>query len=122
MRELDIADRRGVFQFLQPAAAAQVQPTEMAQPQPDHAAAQNAGDHLADACLGDIKDLLGIGDVDRAEGDDGGNKQGEQPRGVQAMATEAASPVRPPRIRPMILLMMPPTVGKLTTAAEVNAQ
>ncbi|VEA73485.1 Uncharacterised protein [Serratia rubidaea] len=38
------------------------------------------------------------------------------------MATDAAAPTRLPIIRPMLLLITPPTVGKLTTAAEVSAQ
>ncbi|SVK52677.1 Uncharacterised protein [Acinetobacter baumannii] len=39
-----------------------------------------------------------------------------------AIATEAAAPTRLPKMRPMLLLITPPMVGKLTTAAEVSAQ
>ncbi|MNW18300.1 hypothetical protein D3C71_2178110 [compost metagenome] len=39
-----------------------------------------------------------------------------------AITTAARAPVRLPSTRPRLLLMTPPTVGKLTTAAEVMAQ
>ncbi|MNF85372.1 hypothetical protein D3C84_677650 [compost metagenome] len=49
------------------------------------------------------------------------NNQGSlMPRPV--IITAAMAPMRLPTTRPRLLLMTPPTVGKLTTAAEVMAQ
>jgi hypothetical protein len=49
------------------------------------------------------------------------NSQGSF-RQCPAMSTAADAPSRLPKTRPILLLMTPPTVGKLTTAAEVKAQ
>ncbi len=49
------------------------------------------------------------------------NSQGSlMPRPV--ITTAAMAPIKLPTTRPRLLLMTPPTVGKLTTAAEVIAQ
>ncbi|MNF11668.1 hypothetical protein D3C80_2129290 [compost metagenome] len=49
------------------------------------------------------------------------NSQGSaMPRPL--ITTAAMAPMRLPSTRPRLLLMTPPTVGKLTTAAEVMAQ
>lgn len=65
-----------------------------------------------------------VGDIG-AQPDPGGDEQRKQPgsfRQWPAIATDAAAPIRLPKMRPMLLLITPPTVGKLTTAAEVSAQ
>ncbi len=38
------------------------------------------------------------------------------------ITTAAIAPIRLPTTRPRLLLITPPTVGKLTTAAELIAQ